>query len=122
MNELVARLSAGLQPIVAGRAKNVEELKESLDRGFILLKFTETRGGTELGFKIDTTRSNYSDADFTNGKGSIHLVGELVLNYDRVRISAEIDLGTLAGNGKLELLMEEAEIRAQSEKNAATVQ
>jgi hypothetical protein len=119
MNELVARLCEGKHPVAAERAKDAAELKESLDRGFILLKFTDTQGGTELGFKIDCTRSNFSDADFSLGRGVISLVGELVLNYDRVRIKAEIDVATLAGTGCLELLQSEADIRAQAEKASA---
>ena len=119
MNELVARLCEGKHSIAAERAKDAAELKESLDRGFILLKFTDTQGGTELGFKIDTARSNFSDADLSEGRGVISLVGELVLNYDRVRIKAEIDVAKLAGTGCLELLQSEADIRAQAETTSA---
>lgn len=121
MNELVARLCDGDHPIVAERAKNVAEFKESLDRGFVLLKFTDTQGGTELGFRIDPARSDYSSADFATGTGSVQLAGELVLNYDRVLIKAEVDLATLKGTGHLELLQSEAELRAQAERTVAAV-
>src|SRR4051812_42834426 len=48
---LVERLAQGSHPIIASRYpdKSVRALKESIDRGYVHIKFTETRGGTELG-------------------------------------------------------------------------
>ncbi len=50
MDELVQRLSEGEHPVIAGRAESAEVLKESIDRGYVLIKFTETRGESNLGF------------------------------------------------------------------------
>lgn len=49
MDEFVQRLSEGDHPIVPGRAKSAEELRQQIEGGYVLLKFTATNGGTELG-------------------------------------------------------------------------
>ncbi len=115
MNELVERLTQGSHPIVAGRSASPRELREQIDRGFVLLKFTNTRGGTELGSKLDMEQTRLDGADFENGTGSVHLVGNLTLNYDKVQLVADVDLASLTGAGHL-VLMEEA---ADSQMKAA---
>src|SRR4051794_14442177 len=112
MDDLVKRLSTGTHEIVASRSKSASELKEAIDRGFVLLKFPETRGGTELGVRLDKNRSVFDAADYSVGKGVIQLVGHLTLNYDKVELVAELDIGTLKGQGSLRVIMEEAEWRA----------
>ena len=104
MDELVQRLSEGDHRIVAGRAANAAELKASIDRGYVLLKFTETRGGTELGVRLDTSASDCSRANFGEAGGTVHLVGSLTLNYVRVRCVADLDVATREGVGHLEVL------------------
>lgn len=109
MNDLVQRLSTGTHPVEVSLRpeKNFKLFKECLDRGFVHIKFTDTRGGTELGVRLDRTLSDQSNADLEQGAGSIRLVGPLTLNYVKVRCIADVDLATLTGNGKLELLEEE---------------
>lgn len=104
MDELVQKLSEGDHPVIASRAEDQEELKNSIDRGYVLVKFTDTRGGTELGIRLDESASDLSAADFENAAGTIHLVGNLTLNYVKVRCVADIDLATLEGKGHLEIL------------------
>jgi hypothetical protein len=101
MNELVERLSKGLHPIVAERSASARELREQIDRGFVLLKFPNTRGGTELGSQLDMHQTQLDGADFENGTGTVRLVGNLTLNYDRVQLVADIDLASLKGTGQL---------------------
>lgn len=101
MNELVQRLSDGLHPIVAERSASPKELREQIDRGFVLLKFPNTRGGTELGSQLDMTQTKLEGADFENGTGNVRLVGNLTLNYDKVQLVADIDLASLKGTGHL---------------------
>ncbi len=104
MDELVQRLSEGNHRIVASRYKSAEELKQAIDRGYVLVKFTETRGGTELGFRLDPAASNLRGADFGSSTGTIHLVGSLTLNYVPVRGVADVDIATREGQGHLEIL------------------
>ena len=103
MDELVARLSAEDHDVEASLrpAKTVKAFKECIDRGYVHVKFKETKGGTELGFKLDRNDSNFSKADFDKETGSSHLVGNLVLNYVKVKCIADIDLKTLEGKGCL---------------------
>lgn len=104
-NSLVQRLAEGMHPIIANRGDNsVEKFKASIDRGYVLIKFTDTQGGTELGVRLDNERSDLSQADFKQGRGTAHLEGSLTLNYVKVRCVADIDLATLAGTGCLEVL------------------
>ena len=102
MNELVEKLSTGKHPVAAERCKDTKELQEMLERRYVLIKFTGTRGGTELGFQIDEARSSL-EADFETPAGSIHLEGELELNYEPVRMVVDIDVKTLKGEGHLEI-------------------
>jgi hypothetical protein len=104
MNDLVSRLSEGEHPVhISIRPEaTVEAFQECVSRGYVLVKFPNTRGGTELGFKIDKELSDLSKADFTNKHGSIRLVGRLTLDYVKVCCVANIDLTTLHGLGHLE--------------------
>ena len=107
MDALVQRLAAGDHPVVASRAQDsVEELRQSIERGYVHIQFTDTQGGTELGVRLDNDATDLNQADFTQADGSVHLVGTLTLNDVRVRCIADIDLGTLQGTGHLELLEE----------------
>lgn len=105
MDELVERLAQGDHPVIASRAKTSVELKQSIDRGYVLIKFTDTRGGTEIGLRLDGT-PDLSQADFEHSTGTIHLAGNLTLNYVKVRGIAEIDLANLQGRRHLEILEE----------------
>lgn len=103
MDELVQRLAEGNHPIIASRYQSAQELKQAIDRGYVLLKFTDTRGGTELGVRLDNTATNLSGADFVQSTGIVQLVGNLTLNYVPVRYVANVDLVTLNGTGHLEI-------------------
>ena len=100
MNELTERLTVD-QPIIMGGADpTVEELRERTgEMGYVLVKFTETRGGTEFGCPLDLDATDISGADFDEGTGSVYVEGHLVLNDDPVRCIADIDLATLKGTG-----------------------
>lgn len=104
MNELVQRLSEGAHPVEASLRpeKTVKAFKESVDRGYVHIKFTNTQGGTELGVRLDREASDLSKADFDDHAGNVRMVGGLTLNYVKVRCIAEIDLKTLTGTGRLE--------------------
>mgnify|MGYP001794615275 FL=1 len=104
MNELVQKLSEGEHPIEASLRpeKTAIALKESIDRGYVHIKFTNTKGGTDLGVRLDPEASVLNEADFENQTGKVHLVGNLTLNYVKVRCIADVDLATLNGQGHLE--------------------
>lgn len=106
MSELVERLSQGDHKITY-RAKRDDartELRAAIEREYVHVLFTETQGGTELGFTVDSARSDLSDAYWEAGEGSIHLEGELSLDGVPVRCVADLDLRTVEGTGRLEIL------------------
>jgi uncharacterized protein YbdZ (MbtH family) len=100
---LVEKLCEGEHEVVASLRpeKTSKALKERIEMGYVHIKFTETRGGTELGVRLDRETQDLSRADFENGTGMVHLEGELTLDYVKVRCLADIDLKTLAGKGHL---------------------
>jgi hypothetical protein len=101
MDDLVKQLSTGRHPLIARRASSSADLRESIERGFVLVTFTSTRGGTELGVELDKERSVLGGADFAKGQGVIQLVGRLTLNDHSVELCADVDLATLKGEGNL---------------------
>jgi hypothetical protein len=106
MDSLVQRLSEGDHPVEISLRpeRTLKYLKDCLDRQYVHVKFTGTRGGTELGFPLDPQESDLSHADLGAGTGRLRLVGNLTLNYVPVRCVAEIDLQTLDGVGRLEIV------------------
>jgi uncharacterized protein YbdZ (MbtH family) len=76
-------------------------LKESIDRNYVHIRFPNTKGGTELGIRIDPQELNQDNADFEKPEGVVKLVGNLTLDYVKLRCSSEIDLKTLTGTARL---------------------
>jgi hypothetical protein len=109
MDDLVKRLSEGEHPVevVLRPERNAAALKKWIDDyNVVHIKFTNTRGGTELGVTLDKNESDWKGADFENAIGRIKLAGKLKVNYVPVKCVAEIDLSTLAGTGHLDVLPE----------------
>src|SRR5712692_2709344 len=108
MDELVQHLSQGNHPVMVGGPKpSLEEFRKRIeDMGYVFIKFTGTRGGTDLSVKVDKSATDLSQADFDQGTGIAHVEGTLTLNYVRVRCNADIDLATLNGTGHLIVLEE----------------
>lgn len=107
MNELVQRLSEREHPVeVSLRPERTAlALKNRIDDyAFVHILFTGTRGGTELGVMLSKDESDFQNGDFERGTGRIRLAGTLTLNYEKVRCIADVDLETLSGTGRLELL------------------
>jgi hypothetical protein len=105
MNELVERLTKE-QPVETARPeKTAKALKECVDRDYVHVMFKKT--GTELGVQLDRTDCDFTKADFENAKGNVRLSGGLILNYDKVRCVADIDLTKCEGKGHLEPVSDE---------------
>jgi len=81
--------------------RNAKSFKEAIDRNYFHLKFTQSSGETDVGLQVDKSTSDFSNADFENGKGCVHVEGNLTLDYVRVKCIADIDLSTLGGKGHL---------------------
>jgi hypothetical protein len=114
MDELTQRLTSDQPVVVGGPEPSLVELRRRLEEiGRVFIKFTETRGGTDLGVRLDRDASDLSAADFDKGSGLIHVEGTLILNDDPVRCIADIDLATLKGTGRL-VVVDESEVLAKS--------
>ena len=104
MSDLVERLCEGSHLVEIGLRpeKSAKAFRECLDRGYVHVRFPETRGGTELGVRIDGRHTSLENTDFVNPQGTVNLVGTLTLNGVEARCIATIDLTTLSGMGHLE--------------------
>jgi uncharacterized protein YbdZ (MbtH family) len=100
---LVERLCEGNHSVEVSLRpdKTVKLFKEAIDRDYVHVKFTETNGGTEIGFRLDRANSDFSKANFEAGTGMAHVEGSLTLDYVKVKCVASIDLDTLSGVGRL---------------------
>lgn len=107
---LVDRLCEGEHALIFNcrPERTAQALKERLDMGYVHLKFTETRGGTELGVRLDSQASDWGAANFAEGTGTVRIVGDLTLDYVKVRCVASLIVATLAGSGHLERVDEAA--------------
>jgi hypothetical protein len=104
-NELVERLSTGDHAVsFEDRVEELERVEERIRDGFVFIKFTQTRGGTELGINLIQEECDFSKGDFKNGTGKLHIVGTCELNYCKVKCTADVDLKTREGKGHLELI------------------
>jgi uncharacterized protein YbdZ (MbtH family) len=104
MNALVRQLCDGEHPVEVATypEKSRQAFRECIDRGFVHIRFTDTRGGTELGVSLDPSITDVSTADFEAGTGVLTLGGSLRLDGVAVRCRARIDLRELQGEGHLE--------------------
>ena len=106
MSDLVTRLTEGHHPIEfsARPERTLEAFRKSVARDYVLVRFTGTRGGTELGVPLDRTRSDIPLAALDTGAGRVRIVGELRLDFVPVRCTAVLELPSLTGEGYLERL------------------
>ncbi|MBN6111421.1 hypothetical protein [Xanthomonas bonasiae] len=100
-SELVEFLAAQPRRVAMPRYADAQELRDSLARDYVLLRFTETRGETELGVPLERARCDLSGADFDAGSGEVVLVGRLSLDFVDVECEATLDLSSLTGVGRL---------------------
>jgi hypothetical protein len=108
MNKLVQSLTEGDHPVtVGGSQPSLQDFQKRVqDMEYVLIKFPETQGGTDLGIRIDKNASDFSQADFEKGTGVAHVEGTLILDYVKVCCVADIELETLYGTGHLVVLEE----------------
>jgi hypothetical protein len=108
MDDLVQRLSEGSHIVaVGGPRPTLKEFKMRVEEmGYVFIKFLGTRGGTDIGVRVDKDATNTENASFEQATGSVHVEGTLTLNYVKVRCVADIDIATLRGTGRLVVLEE----------------
>jgi uncharacterized protein YbdZ (MbtH family) len=104
IDPLVERLSTGSHPVAASRCSTIDAFEKCVERGYLYMRFTET--GTELGVRIDAAAQERIGTAAARGTGTVRVESRLVLNDVPVRCVAEIDLSSLAGSGRLEIVAE----------------
>lgn len=106
VSELVERLSEGMHEVVIGyRGETLEEIKARVEDGYLHIKFTQTKGGTELGIDLDLKKmTGIEDLVNNLNSGTIHIEGITNLNYSDVRCICDIDISTRKGTGYLQVL------------------
>jgi hypothetical protein len=99
MNELVSRLFQGQHEVeVRIRPnKSPDEFEQCIQRGYVHLNIADTRGGTELGIRLDKKACDLGGANFREGSGNARLAGALVLDGVRMMCTADISLPSLSG-------------------------
>lgn len=102
---LPVRLSRGPQPVELGLRpeKTVDALIRQIETGYVHVRFTGTRGGTELTFPLEPGAADRIKEQIARDEGPLRFSGNLTLDYVPVRCVADIDLSTLAGTGRLEM-------------------
>jgi len=78
---------------------SVDKLRRAVEIGYVLVKFTQTKGGTELGCNIKNEDSRCK-AEFTENTVSIH--GRLKLDFTPILVHAKINLDTFQGTAYVE--------------------
>jgi MbtH protein len=96
-DDLTRRL-ATWQPVeVGGPDRTPAGVRARLEEaGTLFVRFSRTRGGTDLAVRLDPAAS---DVRWT--EATAHVEGTLILNGHRVRCVADLDLTTLRGTGRL---------------------
>ena len=105
MNELVTKLTERQHVVASRPTQTAESLRESIDRDYVHILFTET--DTELGIRLRRNECKFESVDFSNAKGTVRLVGGLILDYSKVKCTADIDLSNCEGVGFLEPVTDE---------------
>eukprot|EP01132_Coremiostelium_polycephalum_P004707 gene4707-5879_t len=96
------------QEVVVSRYRNsdgspkMDAFKEAISRGFFLIKFPKTFGGTEIGVTLKNLPKDMSDVSWT--ENNIKVVGKVEFQSITTRFKATFDLSTFDGLGHLELL------------------
>lgn len=76
---LVMRLSKGSHPVRAVLAKQggFDAFKQAVQTGYVHVEFTDTRGGTNLGIRLDREDCDLRNCDSETPTGRVRLVGRL---------------------------------------------
>lgn len=101
---LIDFLGNGQHPVILEqRISEQNDLFKKLREGFVFIRFTDTKGETELGVNLIPSECNLEDL-FKEKSKKAHLVGTCELNFVPVKCVVEVDLDNRAGLASLEVL------------------
>lgn len=102
-NELVKKLmkeqTVQIIRYLENSKPSIEKLRRAVEVGYILVKFSETKGGTELGCNVKNENPRCS-VEWKDSKIIFH--GRLKLDFTPILVHATIDLTTFQGTGYVE--------------------
>jgi hypothetical protein len=104
MNDLVERLQKEQEVAIDISSDREKSLLRASFLEYAHPHITFTKTGTTLGVPMNQSASDLSGADFEKMTGKVKVVGDFVLNYNKVRIHASVDLASGKGLGRLEYL------------------
>jgi len=101
---LVDRLCDGEHPVLLSLnpSPTLEHFRAAVENGYLRFRFIDIRSGPELGVRLDRNACDLGQANLAEARGTARLVGDLSLDYTKVRCVVDVDLETLAGHGHLE--------------------
>lgn len=103
---LPVRLSRGPQPLELNLrpGRTMEAFMRQVETGSVQVRFTGTRGGTELAVPLEPGAVERIKMQVSGAEETVQITGNLTLDYVAVRCVADIDLTTFSGTGTLELI------------------
>ena len=81
---------------------DADKLKAAIERGYVLVKFPNTKGGTELGANLGEDGPEPGTVDWDAKPGHVTVKGKLKLDYCPLLLTATINLETFKGTGHVE--------------------
>lgn len=85
------------------RYKDADKLKRAAENGYVLVKFTGTQGGTELGANVKNDDPKCK-VTFDDAARTATIQGRLKLDFTPVHLHAVINLDNFQGKGHLEVV------------------
>lgn len=84
---------------------DVKRLTDAINRGYVLVRFPWTQGGTEIGLSLDTRARGEPEPGWISWsvQGKVSFRGRLKLNFTPIMVFCEIELSTFKGMGHVEV-------------------
>lgn len=101
MDTLVAFLISKQQPVrvVLKPEETLEEFVACMERKFVNLLFTDTKGGTEIGITI--TETSLKADEIHNSAEIFTLQGECSLNFEKIKVKVDLALKDFTGSAEV---------------------
>jgi hypothetical protein len=102
VDRLVEFLTSDEHPVTMDRYGSAAEVAEAVGDGVLLLRCTDTRGGTELSFEIAADAAERAVQSIGSSQPRFEVTGSLTLNDEDLRVTASIDAESLTGTAQFQ--------------------
>jgi hypothetical protein len=100
VDRLVEFLTSDEHPVTMDRYASAADVAEAVGDGVLLLRCTDTRGGTELSFEVATDAAERTAQSIGASQPRFEVMGSLTLNDEDLRVTASIDAESLTGTAQ----------------------